>query len=138
MFYSLYHHIAFRCHGLIKRHFSPTSITGGSGHPYSTGTGGKGGNGGALRIRAWKIINNGTISCNGENGTSSFFRSAFIFSFNEIRYREINQILTAIRNTKWKWRRGREWRKHPLASEQFREQRQDYSNRGPGRFQPPS
>jgi hypothetical protein len=55
-------------------------FSGGSGHPYTSGTGGKGGcGGGALHIKAWKILNYGTIKCNGENGTEGLSSLSFYF-----------------------------------------------------------
>ena len=62
------------------------SIIGGSAGSYYANKGGKGGNGGgALRINACKIINRGTISCNGEDGSagniSIFFSSLPLLLF---------------------------------------------------------
>ena len=100
-------------------------VTGGSGHPWCPGIGGKGGNGGgALRINAWKIINNGTISCNGEDGKEGIilppatliYHSPLPLLHTSFMNRCRSLVTLLFRNIMWKWRRGRKWRKHPPAS----------------------
>ena len=87
--------------------------------------------GGALMINAWRSINNGTISGDGEHGiflsliplfSSSilFFFSSLLagryfpsFAFKRTAFHKINQLLTtSIRNSTLPPEEGRRWRKH--------------------------
>ena len=84
-----------------------------------------------MRINAWKIINNGTISCCGEDGEAgTLLLSNFSFRITpSCSLSPFSQMLMMHRNRAWQRRRGRKWRKHSLAGNRVREQRQDHSDR---------